>query len=248
MESNELWGVTVGEFLTEFAQIYNDNQKHRTHIGPNMDEARALVSQGASANAGGAGTNTAAFDDMGSGSAAIAGPKVQEVADTIEFDIDPAIAKAKIVLEVAEDAQLEEKPKEDPFKDMPPIWVGHGVGVKAVKARAAIRKKVKDREAKAEAEKSKGIIPVKEGNPAKVSIAAGTKQLAVIEKIITFSEYITDQLIDPENAFEGGTNKSNLKNKEYWDCLIRRNYLNPQWDQIHKKVPVDFFNLKKKLK
>jgi len=214
MESNELWGVTVGEFLTEFAQIYNDNQKHRTHIGPNMDEARALVSQGASANAGGAGTNTAAFDDMGSGSAAIAGPKVQEVADTIEFDIDPAIAKAKIVLEVAEDAQLEEKPKEDPFKDMPPIWVGHGVGVKAVKARAAIRKKVKDREAKAEAEKSKGIIPVKEGNPAKVSIAAGTKQLAVIEKIITFSEYITDQLIDPENAFEGGTNKSNLKNKE----------------------------------
>jgi hypothetical protein len=123
----------------------------------------------------------------------ITAPKVQDVNDEIVFDIDERIANAKLTVEhpVAEDT---------------PLKMNAGGSLDRL---AASRKL----DAKEKAALAKTIVPVDPNKDTKISIQAGTKQIAVIEKIITCSSYITDQLKDVK-TLEKGTSKTKLSNKE----------------------------------
>ena len=124
----------------------------------------------------------------------ITGPKIQQVNDEIEFLIDPKIANARIVNAIAE---------ETPLQTAPP-----GYNSKTGKIDKANSQEAKDAVAT-----FKKIIDLDPNKRSKITIPKGTKQIAALEKIITFSEYITDQLIDTDTLLEG-TSKSQLKEKK----------------------------------
>ena len=123
----------------------------------------------------------------------ITAPKVQDVNDEIVFDIDDRIADAKLTVE-------------HPVVDDTPLKMNAGGSLD----RLAARRKL---DAKGKAALAKTIVPVDQSKDTKISIEAGTKQIAVIEKVITFSQYITDQIKDIK-TLEAGTSKTKLNSKE----------------------------------
>ena len=218
MESEELWGNTIQEFCDQFAENYNKAQEARTYKGANKENEALERSLAASGSDFGDGFATSrAKSEEGAvhkwDGAPITGPKVQSIADEIEFVIDEKIRNAKITVEVpvAEDTPL----------DPTPTFLFDDQAGEQLTAVEKLRAKTKTNKAlkaagKVEKEKAKGnkkIVAVDQSKPTKITIAAGTKQIAVIEKIITFSAYITDQLINV-SSMEEGTSKSKLSDSK----------------------------------
>ena len=214
MESEELWGNTVKEFCDQFAENYNKSQMARTHIGANAANEATERAQGANVSVELFATSRAKSEPGAThkwDGAHIAGAKVQEIPDEIVFDIDEKIAEAKILVKVAEDTPLDPTPT-FLFDDQ----AGEQLSpVKKLKAKMKTDKALKaaGKLEKEKVKENRKIVPVDPKKPTKISIEAGTKQIAVIEKIITFSEYIINQLKDVA-TLEKGTTKSKLKNKE----------------------------------
>ena len=221
LESEELWGKTVKEFCDQFAENYNKAQLARTHIGANAaNEAleRSLAASGSDFGDSFATSRAKSEPDSKYKWAGtpITGAKVQEIGDEIVFDIDEKIAEAKILVEVAEDTPLDPTPTNAIFND---DVGGDGLNKTPVERYTDLIKKDKAARAAGTLEKEKTkenrkIIPVDPDKDTKISIEAGTKQIAIIEKIITFSEYIINQLKDVNTLEDVGSTKNKLKNKE----------------------------------
>jgi hypothetical protein len=173
MNSKEMYGHTVKDFLDQFAEHYNKEQKAKTV----QAVATAEIAD-------------ASIFGMPEGETEyVTGPKTQMIADEIEFLIDPMIRDEKILFAVAEEAPLRVDPRS-----------GQTYTPQTKDAKKALKKQKK-------------IVDLDPNQYVKITIPKGTKQVAAIEKVVTFSTFITDQLEDTSTLLKG-TTRTHLKDKK----------------------------------
>ena len=164
-------------------------------------------------------------------------PKVQEFPDTIEFAIDPVIAKAFVTPRVAEQTMLRNKPMDLTAANT----AGKGIDGIVAARKASPAGQYKHNES---VRYQAGI----RGNYLVTVADKGQTYLSLIEKLIRESTYITDQLTDPTADVSGTSGgvaeRTILKNPEkglmWWKITYVKKLGGPtgkDYDNIRNMYP-----------